>query len=80
MVLNEIEYVLHEVGKRLYLGGYLLRKVPVPTESPSELMSVARPDGSVWGDFIPNPDLWAAWLARCSLSACRVSMSFTRGY
>jgi len=65
MVLNEIEYVLHEAGKRLYLGRDRVSAIPVPTESPSEFMSVTRPDGSVWRDFIPNPDFWADWLAFC---------------
>jgi len=64
MVLNEIEYVLHEADKSLYLGRDLLRDVPVLTESPSKLMSVTRSDGSVWRDFLPNPDFWADWLAR----------------
>jgi hypothetical protein len=64
MVLNEIEYVLHEAGKRLYLGRDLVSGIPEPTESPSKLMIVTRPDGSVWGEFLPNPDFWADWLAR----------------
>jgi hypothetical protein len=64
MVLNEIEYVLHEAGKRLYLGRDLVNGIPEPTESPSKLMIVTRPDGSVWGDFVPNPDFWADWLGR----------------
>jgi Helix-turn-helix domain len=64
MVLTEIEYVLHEAGKRLYLGRDLISNIPLPTQRPAELMAIARPDGSVWGDFIPNPDFWADWLAR----------------
>ena len=71
MVLTEIEYVLHEAGKRLYLGRDLISDIPLPTESPAELIAIARPDGSVWGDFVPNHDFWAE-LARplaCALSA-----------
>ena len=64
MVLSEIEYVLHEAGKRLYLGRDRVSGIPVPTQGPSQLMSGTRPGGSEWGDFLPNPDYWAAWLAR----------------
>jgi transposase len=64
MVLNEIEYVLHEAGKRLFVGRASIEYLLVPTQSPAELLPVARPNGAVWGDFIPNPDFWADWLAR----------------
>ncbi len=64
MVLNEIEYVLHEAGKRLYFGWGKVKDLPVPAQRPAELLPVARPDGAAWGDFIPNPDFWADWLAR----------------
>ena len=64
MVLTEIEYVLHEAGKRLYLGRDRISDIPLPTKRPAELIAIARPDGSVWGDFVPNPDFWADWLAR----------------
>ena len=64
MVLNEIEDVLHGAGKRLYFGRDSVRDLPVPTESPAALIPVARPDGSPWGDFMPNPDFRADWLAR----------------
>jgi hypothetical protein len=57
MVLNEIEYVLHEAGKRLYLSRDLVSGIPVPTESLSELTSVTRPDGSVWGGLYPQSRL-----------------------
>jgi len=64
MVLNEIEYVLYEAGKRLYFGWGKVKDLPVPAQRPMELLNVARPDGAAWGDFIPNPDFWADWLAR----------------
>jgi len=64
MVLPEIDHVLHEAGKHLYVGPAWLRDIPIPTESPAELIPITRPDGSVWGDFVPNPDFWAVWLAR----------------
>ena len=64
MVLNEIEDVLHEAGKRLYFGWGKVKDLAVPTQRPAELLNVARPDGAAWGDFIPNPDFWADWLAR----------------
>jgi hypothetical protein len=64
MVLNEIEHVLHEAGKRLYFGWGKVKDLPVPAQRPAELLPVARPAGAAWGDFIPNPDFWADWLAR----------------
>ena len=64
MVLEEIEYVLHDAGKRLYVGRLSIGHLPMPTKSPAELITLTRPDGAVWGDFVPNPDFWAEWLAR----------------
>ncbi|QNI31164.1 hypothetical protein H7849_18995 [Alloacidobacterium dinghuense] len=64
MVLNELEYVLHEAGKHLYQGRSSIQHYPVPTATPTQLLPAACPDKSKWGDFIPNPDYWAEWLAR----------------
>jgi hypothetical protein len=64
MVLTEIEHVLHEAGKQLFQARELMKKIPIPTRKPEELLLPTRPDASKWGDFTPNPDYWAEWLAR----------------
>ena len=64
MVLEEIEYVLHGVRKRLYFGRHAALSLPVRTEKPSELLAVARPRNRDQDEIIPNPDFWADWLAR----------------
>jgi transposase-like protein len=64
MVLNETEHVLHEAGKQLLQHKEAVRSLPIPTKKPEELLVSACPDRSKWGDFIPNPDYWAEWLAR----------------
>jgi hypothetical protein len=64
MVLDEIEYVLHEAGKRLYFGWRAVQGLPVPTQSPAELLPLVRPNRATWDDLLPNPDYWADWLAR----------------
>lgn len=64
MVLDEIEHVLHEAGKRLAQGREFFRRIPTPLQKPEELLLPMRPDASTWGDFIPNLDYWAEWLAR----------------
>jgi hypothetical protein len=64
MVLNEIEHVLHEAGKRLFQERELVRTIPIPMKKPEELLLPTRPDTSNRGDFILNPDYWANWLAR----------------
>jgi len=63
MVLNEIESVLHEADRRLYLGRDLVSGIPVPAGSPSKWMSTTRRDGSVWSDVLPNSDYWADLVA-----------------
>ena len=64
MVLNEIEHVLHEAAKRLFQERELVRRIPIPMKKPEELLVATCPAPSDWGDFIPNPDYWANWLAR----------------
>jgi hypothetical protein len=64
MVLNEIEHVLHGAGRQLLQGRELVKGMPIPTKRPEELLLPTRPNTSKWGDFIPNPDYWAEWLAR----------------
>lgn len=64
MVLNEIESVIHEAGKRLFVSREFVKTIPVPTQKPDELLIPSRPDTRSCGDFIPNPDYWAKWLAR----------------
>lgn len=69
MVLNEIEYVLHEAGKQLFHSREVVKRIPIPTAKPEDLLLSTRPNPSKWGDFIPNPDYWAEWLARW-VAAC----------
>ncbi len=64
LVLHEIEYVIHEAGKRLFVGSDFVKTIPVPTEKPDELLITSRPNPEKWEDLIPNPDYWADWLAR----------------
>lgn len=64
MVHNEVEHVLHEAGRQLFQGGELVKGIPIPIKRPGELLLPTRPDASKWGDFVPNPDYWADWLAR----------------
>lgn len=64
MVLNEIEHVLHEAGKRLFFGRELVKRIPIPTEKAEELLSLARPNIAKAGDVVPDPDYWSEWLAR----------------
>jgi transposase len=64
MVLEEIEYVLHEAAKRLHFGRQTVRSIPVLSKSPSELVEVARPINRHIDEIIPGPDFWADWLAR----------------
>lgn len=64
MVLDEIEHALYEAGKHIVQGRGLVRMPPIPTRRPEQLLLLTRPDPAKWGDFIPNPDYWAEWLAR----------------
>lgn len=80
MVLNEIEDVLHEAGKRLYFGWGKVKDLAVPTQRPAELLNVARPDGAAWGDFIPNPISGLIGSPAGWRSVFRVGTSFTKGY
>lgn len=64
MVLNEIEYVLHEAGRQLLQGRELVKGIPIPVKRPEELLLPTRPNTSKWEGFTPNPDYWAEWLAR----------------
>jgi hypothetical protein len=64
MVLEEVEYVVHEAAKRLHFGRDSVRAIPVPTKSPAELMSTIRPRKFAADELVPGPDFWADWLAR----------------
>jgi len=64
MVLNEIEHVVHDAGGQLFQSRALVRRMPIPTQKPEELLLPTRPNASKCADFIPNPDYYAGWLAR----------------
>lgn len=64
MVLEEIEYVLHEAAKRLHFGREVVRSIPASSKSPSELLERARPVNRDKDEIVPGPDFWADWLAR----------------
>jgi transposase-like protein len=61
---SEIETVLHEADRQLFQGRALMRRMPIPTQKPEELLLPTRPNSSKWEDHIPNPDYFAEWLAR----------------
>jgi hypothetical protein len=64
MILDEIEHVLHDAGKRLFQGREFVKRIPLRTQKPQELLIPTRPNPAKWDDLVPNPDYWAEWLAR----------------
>ena len=64
MVLPDIESVLDEAGKLLYVHRLDLRGIPISTKSPSELLVLTRRT-EVVEDYMPAKlPFYAKWLAR----------------
>jgi hypothetical protein len=64
LILPDIEYVLHNAGKLLYEGRDAVNRLPEPSRSPAELLSLTRPNHDV-EDYMPAKlDHCAKWLAR----------------
>ena len=65
VLITEIEDILHGASKHLYLHRDSLReRILVPTQSPKDLISLARPTPLSEDELIPSPDYWARWMAR----------------
>jgi transposase len=65
VLITEIEDILHGASKHLYLQRDSLReRIQVPTQSPKDLISLARPTPLSEDELIPSPDYWARWMAR----------------
>ena len=68
-ILPDIDYVLHEAGRRVYEGQVFISQLMEPTHGPVELLSMARPNRQV-EDYMPDrleycADWLARWLASC---------------
>lgn len=65
VLITEIEDILHGASKNLYLHrDSLCERIQVPTQSPKDLIPVARPTPLSEDELIPSPDYWARWMAR----------------
>ncbi len=64
MILPDVEHVVHEAGKRLFYSRESLKKLPVPTKSPTELLLLTRPANPVEDDMPSKLEFHADWLAR----------------
>jgi len=65
VLITEIEDILHGASKHLYLHRDSLReRIRVPTQSPKDLISLARPTPLSEDELIPSHDYWARWMAR----------------
>lgn len=69
LILPDIEYVVHEAGKRLYEGQDSVSQLPESPHSPAELLPNTRPNRDV-EDYMPDKleycaDWLARWLACC---------------
>jgi hypothetical protein len=69
LILPDIEYVLHEAGKRLYRDRAVVMRLPDRTESPSDLLAFVQPQ-RVPEDHMPARleycvDWLVRWLAIC---------------
>jgi transposase-like protein len=62
--LPDVEYVLHKAGKLLYEGRDTVNRFPESSRSPTELLTLTRPNDAV-EDYMPAKlDYCAKWLAR----------------
>jgi transposase-like protein len=64
MILPDVEHVLDEAGNRLFYSRESLKKLLVPTRSPTELLLLTRPADPVEDDMPPKLEFHADWLAR----------------
>jgi transposase-like protein len=64
LILTEVEDVLHEAGKLLYQYRDAVNRIPEPSRSPAELLSLTQPNQAV-EDYMPAKlNYCAEWLAR----------------
>jgi transposase len=69
ITLPDIEYVLHEAGRRLYQGRSIVRGLPNSPHTPAKLLPMTRPNYEI-EDYMPAKleycaDWLARWLACC---------------
>lgn len=64
VILPDLEHVVHEAGKRLFHSRELVKKLPMPTKSPTELLLLIRPADPVEDDMPSKLEFHADWLAR----------------
>jgi hypothetical protein len=64
MILVDLEHLLDQAGKRLFYSRESLKKLPVPTKSPPELLPLTRPGGPVEDNTPSDLDFRTDWLAR----------------
>ena len=69
VVLADVEWIVDETGKQLFLNRAELANLPRPTKSPEEFTFDVKPRGDV-EDYMPEKlyflrDWLARWLASC---------------
>lgn len=69
LILPDIEYMLHEAGRRLHQSRSLVSRFPDSPHNPAELLPMTRPNYAVEDHMPAKLEYCAEWLAR-RLACC----------